>query len=92
MILDPKTGAVLAKASSPTYTVDELDTVMASGSDGELLDRATQALYAPGSTFKALTLSAALMSCFVLFLPTTLIKSVVSVLLHDLLKKRLPFA
>ena len=60
VILDPKTGAVLAKASSPTYTVDELDTVMASGSGGELLDRATQALYAPGSTFKALTLSAAL--------------------------------
>lgn len=60
VILDPKTGAVLAKASSPTYTVDELDTVMTSGSNGELLDRATQALYAPGSTFKALTLSAAL--------------------------------
>ena len=36
-----------------------------------------------------LTLAAALMSCFVLFLPTTLIKSVVSVALFDMLKKRL---
>lgn len=60
VILDPKTGAVLAKASSPTYTVDQLDTVMTSGSGGELLDRASQVLYAPGSTFKVLTLSAAL--------------------------------
>ena len=60
VILDPKTGAVLAKASNPTYTVDELDAVMASGTSGELLDRATSVLYPPGSSFKALTLAAAL--------------------------------
>ena len=59
VVLDPSTGAVLAKASSPTYTVDELDTAM-QGSNGELVDRTTQALYAPGSSFKAITLSAAL--------------------------------
>lgn len=59
VVLDPKTGAVLAKASSPTYTVSELDAAI-QGTNGELLDRTTQALYSPGSTFKAVTLSAAL--------------------------------
>ena len=60
VILDPKTGAVLAKASNPTYTVDNLESVMASGTNGELIDRATSVLYPPGSSFKALTLAAAL--------------------------------
>ncbi len=60
VILDPKTGAVLAKASNPTYSVDDLESVMASGTNGELLDRATGVLYPPGSSFKALTLAAAL--------------------------------
>ena len=60
VVLDPKTGAVLAKASNPTYTVDELDAVIAEGTSGELLDRTTQALYSPGSSFKSVTLSAAL--------------------------------
>lgn len=59
VVLDPKTGAVLAKASSPTYTVDQLDEAI-QGTNGELLDRTTQTLYAPGSSFKAITLSAAL--------------------------------
>ena len=59
VVLDPSTGAVLAKASSPTYTVDELDSVI-TGGGSELVDRATDALYAPGSTFKAVTLAAAL--------------------------------
>lgn len=36
-----------------------------------------------------LTLAAAFMSCFVLFIPTAIIKSVVSVALFDILKKRL---
>ena len=60
VVLDPQTGSVLAKASSPSYTVDELGDVISSGSNGELVDRSTEALYAPGSTFKAVTLSAAL--------------------------------
>ena len=36
-----------------------------------------------------LTLAAAFMSCFVLFIPTAIIKSVLSVALFDMLKKRL---
>ena len=59
VILDPSTGAVLAMASSPTYTLDDIDAVMSS-SGSELVNRATQSLYAPGSTFKVLTLAAAL--------------------------------
>ena len=60
VVLDPKTGAVLASASSPTYSVDQLDEIISSGTSGELVNRATEALYAPGSTFKAVTLAAAL--------------------------------
>ena len=61
VILDPRTGAVLAKASSPTYTVDYIEDILNSSSNnGELLDRSTQALYSPGSSFKIVTLSAAL--------------------------------
>ena len=59
--LNPATGAVLAKASNPTFDLNDLDTAMTSKSaDGVLLDRATQVLYTPGSTFKVVTLSAAL--------------------------------
>lgn len=61
VVLDPSTGAVLAKASAPTYSYEQLDDIMGSGGSGsQLLDRTTQALYSPGSTFKAVTLSAAL--------------------------------
>lgn len=66
VVLDPKTGAVLACASAPTYSNADVDTLLAaaaSGTDdgsGTLINRATQALYAPGSTFKLVTLAAAL--------------------------------
>ncbi len=63
VVLDPSTGAVLAKASSPTYSYDDLSSVISGQSgEGALVDRTTQSLYAPGSTFKAVTLSAALNS------------------------------
>ena len=62
VVLDPRTGAVLACASSPTYDNTNIDAVMTSGEgeDGSMYDRAMDALYTPGSTFKAVTLSAAL--------------------------------
>jgi peptidoglycan glycosyltransferase len=63
VILDPSTGAVLAKASSPTYENSDVGTILESGSSGGvLLDRTTQVRYAPGSTFKTVTLAAALES------------------------------
>lgn len=61
VVLDPSTGAVLAKASSPTYDNTDIASVRASGSeDSSEYDRTTQALYTPGSTFKVVTLAAAL--------------------------------
>jgi peptidoglycan glycosyltransferase len=61
VVLDPKTGAVLAEASSPTYSYDDISTIISSDSSaGELVNRATQTLYAPGSTFKVVTLAGAL--------------------------------
>ncbi len=61
VVLDPRTGAVLAKASAPTYDNSDVSGLM-DGTDTEssLYDRATQALYTPGSTFKVVTLAAAL--------------------------------
>lgn len=63
VVMDPKTGAVLAMASNPTYDNNDVDDLLsgkASGSDGALLNRATQSLYPPGSSFKVLTLATAL--------------------------------
>ena len=61
VVLDPNTGAVLAKASNPTFDPNDIGSVLENATDGEspLVDRTTQ-LYAPGSTFKLVTLSAAL--------------------------------
>ncbi|MBN2405356.1 MAG: FtsW/RodA/SpoVE family cell cycle protein [Coriobacteriia bacterium] len=62
--IDPSTGAVLAMASSPTYdpsVVDaQWDTLASEDGSAPLLNRATQSLYPPGSTFKIVTLTAAL--------------------------------
>lgn len=60
VVMDPKTGAVLAMASSPTYNASDYESMLADSSSGALFNRATQALYAPGSTFKMLSLSTAL--------------------------------
>lgn len=61
VVLDPRTGAVLAKASNPTYDNSNAEAALSStDSSSSLFDRATQALYTPGSTFKTVTLSAAL--------------------------------
>ena len=60
MVLNPTTGAVLAKASSPTYSNDQLSDIISAGTGSQLVDRTTQALYSPGSSFKVITLSAAL--------------------------------
>ena len=61
VVLDPRTGAVLASASAPTFAYDNIGDLMSGDStDGELINRATQALYPPGSTFKTVTLAAAL--------------------------------
>lgn len=61
--LDPRTGDVLALVSVPTFDPGSLgtlgDTLLADPS-APLLNRATQGLYPPGSTFKVVTAAAAL--------------------------------
>ncbi len=60
--LDPRTGAVLASASSPGYSparIDEDWGSLTSDSRAPLIDRTRQALFPPGSTFKVVTLTAA---------------------------------
>jgi peptidoglycan glycosyltransferase len=61
--IDPKTGAILALASNPTYRPGRVDATWAELSSAEgapLLNRATRALYPPGSTFKTVTLTGAI--------------------------------
>jgi peptidoglycan glycosyltransferase len=64
--LDPRTGAVLVMASSPSYDPNALRSPRAyrrlagAGGGQPLVNRATQFGYAPGSTFKVVTATAAL--------------------------------
>jgi peptidoglycan glycosyltransferase len=71
VMLNPKTGAVYVMASSPTYDPNKIESdkgyasILKSpsacpGSTSALLNRATQGLYPPGSTFKTVTAAAAL--------------------------------
>ena len=64
VVLDARSGNVLAMASSPTYNAGEFAAVLeaaANGSDeSSMVNRATQSRYAPGSTFKTITLATAL--------------------------------
>lgn len=61
VVLDVSTGAIRALVSLPTFDPRELDDLEA-GEDPPpaMLNRATQALYPPGSTWKMVTLAAAL--------------------------------
>ncbi len=61
VVIDPETGAILAMASSPTYNAADIEDILANDSDSSALyNRATQALYSPGSTFKIVSLATAL--------------------------------
>ncbi len=63
--IEPSTGRVLAMASSPNFDLDRVDTDFAEirrQPGSPLLNRATQGLYAPGSTMKVVTAVAALES------------------------------
>ncbi len=71
--LDPKTGAILALVTYPSYdpnllavhdgtTLNNNDRQLSSDPDKPLLDRGTELTYPPGSTFKLITAAAALSS------------------------------
>lgn len=60
VVMEPETGKILAMVSKPdfdpNYIVEEWDEMVAEDSDSSaLLNRATQGLYPPGSTFKIFT-------------------------------------
>jgi peptidoglycan glycosyltransferase len=60
VVLEPSTGKILAMVSKPTYDPNQVDEIwdeMVANKEEEspLLNRATQGLYPPGSTFKLLT-------------------------------------
>jgi penicillin-binding protein A len=64
--LDPRTGAVTAMASSPSYDPNALRSasgykaILSDTTGKPLVNRATQFGYAPGSTFKVVTATAAI--------------------------------
>lgn len=61
--VNPKTGAILASVSYPSFNPNNLTESMKEYSQSGVsvfFDRATQGLYAPGSTFKVITLASGL--------------------------------
>ena len=71
VVLNPKTGQVYVMASSPGFNPNDIESnkgyaqilkapSACPGSSSSLLNRATQGLYPPGSTFKTVTAAAAL--------------------------------
>lgn len=61
IVMEPSTGKVLAMVSKPDFNPNEAEEhykewLTYSGADSVLINRATQGLYAPGSTFKIVTL------------------------------------
>lgn len=61
--LDPTTGALIAAASAPTFdpsTLEDRWAVLSEDPDAPLLNRPTQGLYVPGSSFKVVTASGGL--------------------------------
>jgi penicillin-binding protein A len=63
VVVDPRSGAVLAMASTPYFDPNAIDSEMArlvGDASQPLFNRAIQARYVPGSTFKTITATAAL--------------------------------
>jgi penicillin-binding protein 2 len=68
VVLDPRDGGILAMVSRPVYDPNEFShgltrarwKELSEGGANPLLDRAIQGVYPPGSTFKIVTMSAAL--------------------------------
>lgn len=62
IVMEPDTGKILAMVSKPDFNPNDIDNVWekvtSEDDDGDsiLLNRATQGLYAPGSTFKVMTM------------------------------------
>ena len=58
--MEPATGKILAMVSNPSFDANAVNTdydewITYDSADSVLLNRATQGLYPPGSTFKIIT-------------------------------------
>ena len=64
VVLNPRTGEIIASVSKPSYDTNNLDKLWESLNTDEkntpLINRATTGLYPPGSTFKVITTASAL--------------------------------
>lgn len=60
VVIKPSTGEILAMVSKPDYDPNEIDKIykdlIADSNNTNLVNRVTQGLYSPGSTFKLVTL------------------------------------
>lgn len=60
VVIEPETGKVLAMVSKPDFNPNQIDSIWdsltADNTQSALVNRGTQGLYAPGSTFKIFTL------------------------------------
>lgn len=59
-VVNYKTGDVLALSSFPNFDPENIESALEDETAGALVNRATQGLYTPGSTFKIITLASAL--------------------------------
>ena len=64
VVVDSGSGEVKALASAPTYNNNNIEEILSGKNtdSSSMYNRATQALYAPGSTFKILSLATAFMN------------------------------
>ena len=60
VVMNYRTGEILAMVSLPQFDPMDMDSALADEKAGALINRATQGLYPPGSTFKIVTLASAL--------------------------------
>lgn len=60
VVMNYQTGEVLAMVSMPQFDPLHLDAALSDEAAGALINRATQGLYPPGSTFKIVTMASAL--------------------------------
>ena len=60
VVMNYKTGEILAMVSLPQFDPTDMEAALGDEEAGALVNRATQGLYPPGSTFKIVTLASAL--------------------------------
>ena len=60
VVMNWRSGEILAMVSLPQFDPEDMDAFLADDDAGALINRCTQGLYPPGSTFKIVTLASAL--------------------------------